>query len=96
MSEQRKEVSFVCSSSSSFASVRGEAERPDGGRQPEVVGGQPATTSSSSDLSSSFSLFGLPSVFDLVLSGAVEEVASCDGEESSFFEPEPVQGGAAY
>lgn len=95
MSEQRKEVSFVCSSSSSFASVRGEAERPDGGRQPEVVGEQPATTSSS-DLSSSFSLFGLPSVFDLVLSGAVEEVASCDGEESSFFEPEPVQGGAAY
>lgn len=94
MSEQRKEVSFVCSSSSSFASVRGEAERPDGGRQPEVVGEQPATTSSS-DLSS-FSLFGLPSVFDLVLSGAVEEVASCDGEESSFFEPEPVQGGAAY
>lgn len=92
MSEQRKEVSFVCSSSSSFASVRGEAERPDGGRQPEVVGEQPAT---SSDLSS-FSLFGLPSLFDLVLSGAVEEVASCDGEESSFFEPEPVQGGAAY
>lgn len=92
MSEQRKEVSFVCSSS--FASVRGEAERPDGGRQPEVVGEQPATTSSS-DLSSFF-LFGLPSVFDLVLSGAVEEVASCDGEESSFFEPEPVQGGAAY
>lgn len=91
MSEQRKEVSFVCSSSSSFASVRGEAERPDGGRQPEVVGEQPAT----SDLLS-FSLFGLPSVFDLVLSGAVEEVASCDGEESSFFEPEPVQGGAAY
>lgn len=91
MSEQRKEVSFVCSSSSSFASVRGEAERPDGGRQPEVVGEQPAT----SDLSS-ISLFGLPSVFDLVLSGAVEEVASCDGEESSFFEPEPVQGGAAY
>lgn len=92
MSEQRKEVSFVCSSSSSFASVCGEAERPDGGRQTEVVGEQPAT----SDLSSSFSLFGLPSVFDLVLSGAVEEVASCDGEESSFFEPEPVQGGAAY
>lgn len=91
MSEQRKEVSFVCSSSSSFASVRGVAERPDGGRQPEVVGEQPAT----SDLSS-FSLFGLPSVFDLVLSSAVEEVASCDGEESSFFEPEPVQGGAAY
>lgn len=83
MSEQRKEVlSFVCSSS--FASVRGEEVLPDGGggRQPEVV------------QLLSFSLFGLPS-FDLVLSAA-EEVASCDGEESSFFEPEPVQGGAAY
>lgn len=91
MSEQRKEVSFVCSSSSSFASVRGEEVLPDGGgRQPEVV--RPSI-SLGGDLSS-FSLFGLPS-FDLVLSAA-EEVASCDGEESSFFEPEPVQRGAAY
>lgn len=90
MSEQRKEVSFVCSSSSSFASVRGEEVLPDGGggRQPEVV-----RASIDGDLWS-FSLFGLP-LFDLVLSAA-EEVASCDGEESSFFEPEPVQGGAAY
>lgn len=86
MSEQRKEVSFVCSSS--FASVRGEEVLPDGGRQPEVV-----RASIDGDLLS-FSLFGLP-LFDLVLSAA-EEVASCDGEESSFFEPEPVQGGAAY
>lgn len=94
MSEQRKEVSFVCSSSSSsFASVRGEEVLPDGGdgngRQPEVV----RPSSIGGDFSS-FSLFGLP-LFDLVLSAA-EEVASCDGEESSFFEPEPVQGGAAY
>lgn len=91
MSEQRKEVSFVCSSSSSFASVRGEEVLPDGGggRQPEVV----RPSSIGGDFSSFF-LFGLPS-FDLVLS-AVEEVASCDGEESPFFEPEPVQGGAAY
>lgn len=89
MSEQRKEVSFVCSSSS-FASVRGEEVLPDGGgRQPEVV----RPSSIGGDFSS-FSLFGLP-LFDLVLSAA-EEVASCDGEESSFFEPEPVQGGAAY
>lgn len=90
MSEQRKEVSFVCSSSSSFASVRGEEVLPDGGggRQPEVV-----RASIDGDLLS-FSLFGLP-LFDLVLRAA-EEVASCDGEESSFFEPEPVQGGAAY
>lgn len=88
MSEQRKEVSFVCSSS--FASVRGEEVLPDGSgdRQPEVV-----RASIDGDLWS-FSLFGLP-LFDLVLSAA-EEVASCDGEESSFFEPEPVQGGAAY
>lgn len=93
MSEQRK-VSFVCSSSSaSFASFRGEEQQI-----PERAGRALAEVSSSSKLSflsSSSLLFGFVPSFDLVLSAVATEEASYDGEESSFFEPEPVQGGAA-
>lgn len=94
MSEQRK-VSFVCSSSSaSFASFRGEEQQI-----PERAGRALAEVSSSSKLSflssSSSPLFSFVPSFDLVLSAVATEEASYDGEESSFFEPEPVQGRTA-
>lgn len=93
MSEQRK-VSFVCSSSSaSFASFRGEEQRV-----PERAGRALAEVTISCELVSFSSLspfFGFVPSFDLVLSAAASEEASYDGEESSFFEPESVQGGTA-
>lgn len=86
MSDQRK-VSFVCSSS--FASFRR------GEQIPERAGRAFAEVPSNelSFFSPSFFLGCVPS-FDLVLS-AVAEKASYDGEESSFFKPEPFQGWAA-
>lgn len=85
MSDQRK-VSFVCSSS--FASFRR------GEQIPERAGRAFAEVPSNelSFFSPSF-LDCVPS-FDLILS-AVAEKATYDGEESSFFKPEPFQGGAA-
>lgn len=90
MSEQRK-VSLC--SSSSFASFRGGEQIPErAGRacRPEV-----SSSGKLSFFSSSSPLFGFVPSFDLVLSAVAAEEASYDGEESSFFEPEPVQGGTA-
>lgn len=95
MSEQRK-VSLVCSSSASFASFRaGEQQVPDrAGRALAEVSSSSA--SERSLLFVSFPLFGFVPSFDLVLSTVpAEQAASYDGEESSIFEPEPVQGGTA-
>lgn len=95
MSEVRK-VSFVCSSSSSFATFRGGEQAPE--RAGRVTLEAEVTSASKLSILSS-PIFGFLPSFDLVLSAvAAAEEASYDGEESSFFEPEPAQGGttAAY
>lgn len=95
MSQVRK-VSFVCSSSSSFASFSGGEQAPE--RAGRATLAAEVTSASASGLSSlSSPIFGFLPSFDLVLSAVAEE-ASYDGEESSLFEPEPAQGrpAAAY
>lgn len=96
MSEQRK-VSLVCSSSASFASFRaGEQQVPDRAGRALAEVSSSSSASERSFLFVSFPLFGFVPSFDLVLSAVpAEQAASYDGEESSIFEPEPVQGGTA-